>query len=295
MKEAVEQYLDGRVRRHEITARTARTHRTALRGFVEACGDKTVDKITVRDVRRWLGTGEHWSAGTRRARFSVVRAWCQHLVLEGELRTDPFRNMKAPRVPRRSPRALHRDQIVAVLEACPDLRAQLIVMLMVQQGLRRKEVARLQIGMIDFRNRTMLVVGKGDHERMLPITDETYETLIRYLAQFPSTTGPLVRSYQYPTHGLGPDRIYSIVVEAMREAGVKLASLDGVTPHALRHTAATDMLRHGAHVRDVQAALGHQHLSTTEIYLPHLVGTLDGAMNGRRYGVTQAARWGATG
>lgn len=64
----------------------------------------------------------------------------------------------------------------------------------------------------------------------------------------------------------------------MHEAGVT------ESPHALRHTAASDVLRAGAHLRDVQAMLGHSSLSTTERYLPLLVGDLREAMDGRRYG-----------
>lgn len=283
MRSHVENYLRERVRSGEITAHTARNQRTALYQFADACGNREPCKITRREVRRWIMSGEGWAPSTRRNRFAVVRAFCAYLVAEGVLRRDPFRDMKSPKEPRRSPRALHHEQVVAILAACPDIRSRLCAVLMVQQGLRRKEVAGLQIGDIDFHQRIMRVCGKGGHERMLPVTDETYSTLLRYLGQFPATTGPLIRSYQYPTSGLTADSIYSVVVAAMREAGVKQAALDGVTPHALRHTAATDMLRHGAHVRDVQAALGHQHLSTTEIYLPHLVGTLAGAMGGRDY------------
>jgi site-specific recombinase XerD len=69
----------------------------------------------------------------------------------------------------------------------------------------------------------------------------------------------------------------------MWDAGIKRKARDGISAHAGRHTCATDMLRAGAHLRDVQAALGHRHLHTTEIYLPYLVNTLSEAMGGRTY------------
>jgi site-specific recombinase XerD len=69
----------------------------------------------------------------------------------------------------------------------------------------------------------------------------------------------------------------------MSEAGIKRYRRDGVSAHALRHTSATDMLRSGAHLRDVQHALGHAHLATTETYLPLVVHDLREAMGGRQY------------
>jgi site-specific recombinase XerD len=67
------------------------------------------------------------------------------------------------------------------------------------------------------------------------------------------------------------------------DAGLKRRAGDGISAHALRHRAATDMLRAGAHLRDVQAALGHVSIATTQPYLPTVVGDLRTAMGGRRY------------
>lgn len=73
-------------------------------------------------------------------------------------------------------------------------------------------------------------------------------------------------------------------VEAvMYAAGLKAGAGDGRSAHSLRHTMAGDMLRHGAHLRDVQAALGHRSIVATERYLPLVVEGLAGAMSGRRY------------
>lgn len=283
LADLVNPYLRERVKRRELTKDTARNHYTALMQFARLYGRRPVANLSRRDVERWLEEYGHLAAGTRRGRFSILRCWFDWLVDRGHIKRSPTYEMRAPRKPRTVPRALPYESIQAALAAAPDQRARLVAVLMVQQGLRAMEVAGLELGDLDLRERTMRVVGKGGHERVLPITNESMVELLRYLGMFPANGGPLIRSYQYPTRALVPLTIGSIMRRMLYEGGVKLRPRDGVTGHALRHTALTDMLRNGAHVRDVQAAAGHGSLATTETYLPLLVGTLSDAMEGRSY------------
>lgn len=285
----VEGYVRGRVRRGEIRVSTARNVRMVLWQFADANPRVEIDRLQRRHVLRWLDSTESLAQSTRRNRLTVVRGFCRWLTEEGMVRSDPCRKVPSLREPRRAPRALTAEQIAATLHACPDARAKLIVVLMVQEGLRRGEVARLEVGDLDLTNRLMVVNGKGGHQRVLPITEQAREAIVDYLSVVGAMAGPLVRSYQFPERGLHPDTVSTIVSRAMSEAGVKRKARDGVSAHALRHSALTDMLRAGAHIRDVQAAAGHVHISTTERYFPLLVGTLDEAMGGRRYGAVLAS------
>lgn len=279
----VEPYVRGRVRQGEIVALTARNHRTTLRQFAESAACET-HTLSERHVRRWLEAYHYLAPSTRRNRLAVVRTFCRWLHDEGHCPRNACRKVKPLREPRRVPRALPGDQVAAIIDACPDIRSRVAVVLMVQLGLRRGEVARLEVGDFDLTNRMVTVCGKGGHQRALHVTDQAYREVIDYLSVQGNIAGPLLRSYQYPQRGLHPDTVSAIVRRAMEESGVKRAPRDGVSPHALRHSALTDMLRHGAHVRDVQAAAGHQHIATTEVYLPLLVETLQEAMGGRWYG-----------
>jgi site-specific recombinase XerD len=157
-----------------------------------------------------------------------------------------------------------------------------MLLLMCQEGLRCCEVASHELGDVDFDERLMLIRGKGGHQRILPLTDETWGAIAEYLTDHPAHAGPLIRSYNDPYRPIDASYVSTLVARWIRAAGVE------ATAHALRHTAATDMLRSGAHLRDVQAALGHVSLSTTQRYLPWVVGDLRTAMAGRRYG--RAAR-----
>jgi site-specific recombinase XerD len=276
-------YVRSRVRRGDLTPATGRGTRSKLERFADSFGARSVMNITERSVNRWLETIGHMASATRRNHWSTISTFLDWLALEGHIKGNPMRHMRAPRVPRRQPRALAPEDVGRVLEVCPDTRARLLVLIKAQCGCRRIEIARMEIGDIRFSERTVRVVGKGGHERDLPVPDEAWETLTGYLREYPASTGPLIRSYNDPHRGLSPSTISHMLSDLMYRAGVKGSAHDGVSGHALRHTAATDMLRSGAHVRDVQAALGHAHLVTTERYLPTLVRGLAETMAGRRY------------
>lgn len=254
--------------------------------FVRQVGaDRDPRSLRRADLEHWLDS-RTVSAATLRLQFSTLRVFFNWLVATERIKRHPMAGLDPPKEPRRLPRALRPDAVAAVM-ARLDARGLLVVSLMVQEGLRRAEVAGLQLDDIDFDRRLMRVIGKGGHERVLPITTETFGYLLSYLAEHPASAGPLVRSYGGGPHpegrALTPDYIGDLVGEWMSAAGVKARARDGVSAHALRHTAATDMLRAGAHLLDVKTALGHTSLTTTQRYLPWVVGDLRDAMGGRTY------------
>lgn len=297
--EAGEVYLTGRVARGELMLSSAKKIRLAIRQLAEAAGDKRVGKLSKGDAEAWLAwTAERGQkASTRRLRWSYLNVFGEWLVDEEMIARNPFRTVKPPKPPRRTPRPLSRDEVAAVLEVVgDDLRDRLIAILMVQQGLRAMCVANLQMEDMDLDGRWMRIVGKGGHERTLWITDETWEALAAYLAAYPCETGPVVRAWRPTgtTTGTGelvasgrpltPASVSKFMSGWMYEAGVKQGPWDGKSGHALRHTAATDMLDEGADIMDVSAMLGHASVGTTMIYTKVRPERMPGAMGGRRYG-----------
>jgi site-specific recombinase XerD len=168
-----------------------------------------------------------------------------------------------------------------VLEHCRDNRERLIVLLMRREGLRAIEVANLELADIDSGEHSMIVRGKGGHERALPVTVEVWSAIETYLAERGTFDGHLLQAYQQSyansEDGITPKYVARLVGDAFRRAGVRASG------HSLRHTFATELLRNGAHLRDVQTALGHVSISTTQIYIPlTVVGDLRGLMEGGR-------------
>jgi len=252
-----------------------RADKYTLRGMIDMVGDIPVGQVTRADVARYVGR-PGMSPGRRRHDLSTLRMFWKWLQLEGHAAHDPTIGVTAPKEPRRLPRGLRTDQVLAVLAACPDLRARLIVLLMAQCGMRCVEISRLELGAVNFDERTVLVSGKGHHQRFLPVATETWEALVSYLDG--RQHGPLIRSKgNDPSKGISAAHISHLVKGWMRAAGVAESA------HSLRHTFAGGLLKAGVHVRDVQTLLGHSSLQITSRYLPTIVGDLRDAVEGLRY------------
>lgn len=294
--EAARRYTSERVARGQIQPQSAGKVMVTVKQLVAACGDRPIAELDKEAAESWLVATAHHKASTRALRWSYLNVFCEWCVDEELMPRNPFRRVRPPKPPRVPPRALTRDEVGRILAACPDLRARLIVMLMVQQGLRCAGVAALRVEDVDLEARTMRVREKFDNERVLPITDECHDTLVDYLRRWPAEAGPLVRAWkpnggtgqsmaaEATRRGLGAGTISKFVSGWMADAGVKVEAGDGKAAHALRHTCATDMIEAGADLVEVRDTLGHTSVATTNRYLGSAVGRLRDPMSGRRYG-----------
>lgn len=275
-------YLRERKASGEMSPVTAPSVLWTLRSFCEFVGDVPAASIRGEHVERFLARYPI-ARSTARARFSQLRTFCRWLVRRGYLGVDPTAELKAPRQPRAVPRAYRPAQVAHLVDSCPDSRARFVVLLMAQEGLRACEVARLEVGDVDFGDQVMLVRGKGNRERILPLSTQTWHALSVYLTERPARAGHLVRSFQPPFLGLSPPYVAHMVSNWLTAAGIRGGG------HGLRHTAATELLRGGADVRDIQQILGHQCLTSTQIYLPFSdAQRLRPVMDGRWYGSSSA-------
>jgi site-specific recombinase XerD len=277
LSELCDRYILGRKARQEIGPATVTSMREGLRLFCQAVPNRP-GAVNRGHIEHWLEGMARLAPATVRHRLSMARTFLDWCVIEGHLKRNPATGIRSPKVPRGIPRALRHEQVTAVATATPDTRAALMVSLGVQEGLRCGEIAGLEVGDVDLIDGSLLVrKGKGGYERMLPLSEETAGCLRRYLDEHPARAGALIRSYLNPVMPLQPRYISSVINRVMSEAGVV------ETAHSLRHTMATDCLRGGAHLRDVQALLGHASIGTTQRYLPTVVNDLRTAMGGRRY------------
>ena len=272
----VARYVAHRRRRGVMSAKTAADVERDLRNFAAMC-PPDVRKITRRHVEQWIDQPQ-FAPSTRRKLLSEVRGFFRWAVIEGHVRRDPTIEIEAIEQPPTVPGSLPRDKAERIYVAHRYLepRIRLILSLELNEALRRIEVARAQVSDIDRRGRVMRVRGKGGHGKVtgtVPLSDETSAALDTYLRTEPVilgidrlAAGPLLRNRQRPNAGLSADRIGRLVRDALYELGVKDAPRDGVSGHALRHTAATEALEAGVPIEKVQRFLRHKHSKTTDHY-----------------------------
>ena len=272
---------DGRIMRANTAARlwlselrktvkpvTVQKRRYHIESFLlTAGGDTEVRAFKRKHVEEWLH-GMEVSPATLRSRFLTVRLWFGFCHTRGWIKgVLPTAGISLPRQPRKQPRALTRVELTRLGQALPDERARLIVALAVNEGLRRVEIARLELGDIDFQNMVIRVLtAKAGTEDLIPLTRMTCDDFLApYLVVRGRKPGALIQSHY--GGGLSPDRIGTLVGQWMRDAGVKETAFDGKSLHACRHTFAMNLLDHGADPAVIQAGLRHSTLGSTWTYL----------------------------
>lgn len=287
-------YTSGRVRRGEMSPESGKVAETRLAGLVARCGHLSPTALTRQMLLRWQATIGKLSPTSRRHYIGDVQRFCRWLVAEELIPSDPSAALVRPREPRRAPRALAHKQVAALLAslADPERLYQSIgwesaaIALMLGCGLRCVEVSRLDLADYDEWEQTLAVHGKGGHQRVLPIPAASAKALDRYIAERGTADGPMflaTGSKASPDGRLSAAWISKRTAKLMAQAGVHRPG-DGRSAHALRHTAASDVLDRCHDVRTVQQMLGHASLATTQIYLRSAdLGTLREAMSGRDY------------
>jgi integrase/recombinase XerC len=203
-------------------------------------------------------------------KIASLRSLVRYLVEEDALTRDPFANLPMPRREARLPRFLSEPETEALIDrGAPgtrtlDLRDRALLELLYSSGLRRSELASLSAADVDFIAGTVRVFGKGRKERLVPVGKAALSALRKYLeARSASTLGGSKPLFLNARGGrLSGDAVALVVRRAARRSGL----LKSVTPHALRHSFATQMLNRGCDVRSLQEMLGHESLATTQAY-----------------------------
>lgn len=258
LADAVGAYVKGRYARGEIGVASARQIAWRLGRMAGACpAGLDVAELTATHLLDWQAIVGAQRPASRRAYLSTVRGFVRWCIDEGLLDADPTGRLARVREPRRPPRALTAAQVGRLALVLPTVRADLIVALMARLGLRCVEVARLDLADWDQDTAVLHVVGKGDNERYLPVPPDVETLLYRHVGA--RTAGKVVGSTAH--------RISRQVGGWMAQAGIKTGPHDGISAHALRHTAASDLLDNCHDVRTVQIFLGHTSLATTQRYL----------------------------
>jgi integrase/recombinase XerD len=202
--------------------------------------------------------------------LSAVRGFCRFLVRERALESDPCILIDRPVTRRKLPTWLDEEEVDRLLDA-PDvnkprgLRDRAMLRLMYAAGLRVSELVGLRMGAVDFRRGLVTVVGKGGKARLVPVGEVALDAVQTYLEQVRLEAEKQHETALFLSPRGGPmtrQGFWKLTLRYARGVGITKP----ISPHKLRHSFATHLLRHGADLRAVQAMLGHADISTTEIY-----------------------------
>lgn len=239
-------------------------------GNLEGCHSwKSVDSDVVRDwMESMMDKGNNATSINRR--LSALRSFYRFALTRKLVDKDPVHGVTGPKKGRPLPQFLKENEMDRLLDAeswtesFEDVRDRTVIMTFYETGIRLSELIGLDDSMVDFSNRQLKVTGKRNKQRVIPFGEELLATLRDYMKRRDKEVNR--QSEALFVSAKGQRMTSSQVREAVRKNLSKVCTLKKRTPHVLRHTFATAMLNNKAGIESVKKLLGHESLSTTEIY-----------------------------
>jgi len=271
---------------------TQRNYRQALKEFARWHQDERkspaaweqLQRDDFRSYVRFLGRNKLSRAATQ-LRFSALRTFYKFLIRHGVVETTPIKNLSLPKLEKRLPRFLTKQQMVDLLTAPRKLletqpekkgpgrpisaevcrRDVAVLETIYSCGLRIRELCGLRVEDIDFNEQLVRVRGKGKKERLVPVGAPALTAIRDYWTQLLEPPAGVQPVFHADTRKAAP--LSPLQLSRRLKTYLVIAGLDPhLTPHKLRHSYATHLLDAGADLRSVQELLGHAHLVTTQVY-----------------------------
>ncbi|WP_274064226.1 tyrosine recombinase XerC [Vibrio parahaemolyticus] len=233
-------------------------------------GLKDWSQVDAGWVRQLAGKGmrEGMKASSLATRLSSLRSFFDFLILRGEMSANPAKGVSAPRKKRPLPKNLDVDEVNQLLEVNEDdplaIRDRAMMELMYGAGLRLAELVSVDVRDVQLRSAELRVIGKGDKERKVPFSGMATEWVGKWLRVRGDLAAPGEPALFVSK--LGTRISHRSVQKRMAEWGQKQSVASHISPHKLRHSFATHMLESSNNLRAVQELLGHENISTTQIY-----------------------------
>ena len=277
MQENLERFLSYLTVEKGVSSNTIQAYRNDLLQLLEFTRKKNGATNWGQIDAQWMNSymvnlkEKCYSDSTRARKLASAKSLFNFLVEENLISQDPTENLNSPRIGRSLPDALTEEQIEDLL-SCPKgeapmaLRDRAMLELLYASGIRVSELVSLDLEDLDLQQNFVRCVGKGSKERLVPIHHQAVHSLRQYfvsgrLKLANKTSGKAVflnlRGQRLSRQGLW--RLLNILG---RQAGIQTK----ISPHILRHSFASHLLKGGASLRHVQALLGHSSITTTQIY-----------------------------
>jgi integrase/recombinase XerC len=283
IQDYIERFIDYLNSQRGYSQNTARSYRADLEHFFNYLkkknntGEVNLRLIDFHMIRAYLGgLFKGYKKTTISRRLSALRTFFLYLEKNNLNEGNPAAEISAPKQGKYIPGYLNIDDMFMLLDSHEPLknnevRNQAILELLYSCGLRVSELTGLNLSDIDFKERLVRIIGKGNKERIVPVGKKALNAIEKYLEQSQMTrkkAGNSTKSFMNPLFlnknggRLSSRSVSSIIKDFVRKYNLA----DNITPHSFRHTYATHMLDGGADLRSVQELLGHASLSTTQRY-----------------------------
>ena len=231
--------------------------------------NKDLSKVSESDIRKYLEklNDEKEKPTSVRRRISTLKSFYKYLYKNGYMNKKdyPLNKTVYPKVEKKLPKFIYYNDLLEIIEESTrdkdGIRDRLIIEMLYATGVRVSELVNIKYSDIDFNNKKIRVLGKGNKERIVYYGEYAEEVLKSYMNSHIKNENGYV--FTNSKGGQLSDRgVRYIIDNIMNKLSVKVH----VTPHVLRHTFATDMLNNGCDIKVVQELLGHSSLQTTEVY-----------------------------
>jgi integrase/recombinase XerC len=248
---------------------------TAIATETEVSLDQLLLAVDIEEARGYLVllNEKGYSKATIARKLATLRSFYKYLVKTGSVATNPMTAIRTPKQDKKLPRFMEYDEVKKLLETPSTdnwlgARDRAMFETLYSTGMRVSELVSLNLDDIDFLSEVVHIRGKGKKERIAPISSSALQVIQRYIEfrnkRAQSNGNFDTRVLFVNKHG---KRLSTRSVRRKMDKYLKIAGLDpGISPHTLRHSFATHMLNNGADLRSVQELLGHQSLSTTQVY-----------------------------
>jgi integrase/recombinase XerD len=274
--DAVAAFLSSMAAERGAAKNTLDAYRRDLSDYEAALKKYALSPATAErnDVEGYMAglAAQGFAATTRARRLSAIKQLHAFLYAEGWRDNDPAAPVRGPGRPRRLPKTLSTNDVSRLIEAAhkgeglATARRACLIEVLYATGLRVTELVSLPVAQVRRDPQMIRVKGKGEKERLAPLSDRARAAISAYLPLRDGTKDK-DSAFLFPSRGklghLTRERFYQMIRELAVRAGLDPS---GISPHAMRHAFATHMLANGADLRVIQTLLGHADIATTEIY-----------------------------
>ncbi len=261
-------YLDYLEYERKLSKNTIKSYQNDLNSLYEY--NKNILNLNNQDIKNFIKVSANLNTRSLAHRITVIKSFYNFLISEEVIKNNPCSDIKMPKLPSKLPEYLTEEEVDKLLDVSLidkyAYRNKAMLELLYASGIRVSELINLKLSNIDFDSCIIRIMGKGNKERIVPINDTSIKYLYIYITEYRNQIlNKKDSDYLFISNALKPitrQGFFKIIKSECIRAGIK----KNVYPHILRHSFATHLLNHGANIRIIQELLGHEDISTTQIY-----------------------------